>query len=167
MKPNRSRILTISTVVLALFIGFLMCSCATTGDGKTAEPDAEAPGQTGNQSTAADQSSGSSQAVKMEPVAYAGGSEQKQRAREAGLTDEEGGFQQYAASVKQALERVLSGKLTELDWNRIATVAVGLLFMAMIYALAFALGRLPARRRAVAGRGGRKTLEQAEGPVSP
>jgi hypothetical protein len=154
MKPNRSRILTIPMVVLALSIGFILCSCATTGDGKAAEPDAEAPGQTENQSTGAVQSSESSPAAKNQHVAYTGGSEQKQRVQEAGRTGDKDGFQQYAASVKHALERVLPEKLSELNWNRIATVVVGMLFMGMIYGSAFAIGRLPARRRTVANRGG-------------
>ena len=155
MNPNRFRIVTIPMVVLAIFVGGLLCSCATTGEGKAAEPDTEteAPGQTENQSAAADQSSESSPVVKTEPVAYTGGSAQKQSAQEVGPTGEEEGFQQYTASVKQALERILSGKISEWNWNRIATVVVGLLFMAMIYGLAFALGRLPARRRSVAGQG--------------
>lgn len=154
MNPNKSRIVTIPLVVLAIFIVLLLCSCATTGDGKAAEPETEASGQSENQSTAAEQSSGGSPAVEKQPAAYTGVSEQKQGVQEVGVTGEENGFQQYTASVKQALERILSGKITELNWNRIATVVVGLLFMALIYGLAFAIGRLPARRRASVSRGG-------------
>jgi hypothetical protein len=154
MKPNHSRILTVPIIVVALFTVLLLCSCATTGEGKDAEADAEAPGQTENQGTAAAQSSESGPEANNQPVAYTGGVEQKQGVQEAGRADEKAGLQLYAASVKQALERVLSGKLTELDWNRIATVVVGLLFMAAIYGLAFVLGRLPALRRTVASRGG-------------
>ena len=120
MNPNRSRILTIPLVLLVLFIGFLLCSCATTGDGKAEQPDREAPGQRENQSTAAEPIGRSSPEVKMEPVAYTGGSVQKQGVQETSLKGEEDDIQQYAASDKQALERIFSGKITELNWNRIA-----------------------------------------------
>ena len=68
MKPNRSRIATIPMVVLAIFIGFLLCSCATTGDGKVAEPDTEAPGQGENQSAAVAEASSGNPEASEEPV---------------------------------------------------------------------------------------------------
>jgi hypothetical protein len=142
-----------SMVMLVLFMNFLLCSCATTGDGKATEPDTEATEQSENRSTAADQSGGSIPVAETEPAAHGGGSAQKRGVQETGITGKDFGFQQFTASVKQALERFLPEKMPEWNWNRIATIAVGLLFMAMIYGLAFALGRLPARRRNVAGQG--------------
>jgi len=141
-------------VVLAIFIGFLLCSCATTGDGKVAEPDTEAPGQGENQSAAVAEASSGNPEASEEPVVETAGSGEQSQVAKAGLDSGEDPVRQSAAYILQALERILPGKMPELNWNRIATVVVGLLFMAMIYGLAFALGRLPARRRSVAARGG-------------
>jgi hypothetical protein len=166
MKLNRSLTVIVLLVVLAACTSVLISGCATTGDGKDAEPETESLGQVDKQSTAAERTSGSNPEVKKQPVAYAGGSEQKQHVQDASIPAEGVGYQQYAASVRQALDRILPEALSGLNWNRIITILVGLLMLSMIYGLAFALGRLPARRRGVGSRGGgRQTMEQAEGSV--
>jgi hypothetical protein len=154
MKLNRYRITTIPMVVLAIFIGVLLCSCATTGDGKVAEPDTESPDQTENQSAAVEEASGTNPETLENPVVNTAGSGDTPPVSKASPKNGEDGIRHSAAYLLQALERILPGPLPDLNWNRFTTVVVGLLIIAMIYGLAFALGRLPARRRGVASRGG-------------
>jgi uncharacterized protein YceK len=166
MKVNRSLTLIVLLVVVAMCIGILLSGCASMGKGKDAGPEAESSGQTGKQSAAAQQTSGISPEVRKEPVAYKGGSERQEYGQGAGITAEKDGFKHYAASVKQALDRILPEKLTELNWNRIGTVLVGLLVLSMIYGLGFALGRLPARKKGAVRRSGApQTMEHAGGSV--
>ena len=157
MKPKRSLIITLQMVVLTVSLGFILAGCATTGNGKEAEPDthAQAPGPSGDQSTpAAEEAGGGSPEAANPRVVRTTGSDEQ--ARDATAVPESGAdpVRQSAAYVLKSLERLLPGNFAELNWNRIATVVVGLAFMGMIYGLAFALGRLPAHRRSVAGRGG-------------
>ncbi len=154
MKPNRSRITTIPMVILAIFMGVLLCSCATTGDGKVAEPDAESPDQIENQSAAVEEASSNNPETLENPVVNTAGSGDTPPVQATSLKDGEDVIRHSPAYLLQALERILPGPLPELNWNRFTTVVVGLLMIAMIYGLAFALGRLPARRRGVASRGG-------------
>jgi hypothetical protein len=90
--------------------------------------------------------------VQQTPAAYTGGSGDRAIVSGTGTNTGEAIFPRVAASLFETLDRIVPGTLSELNWNRIATVVVGLLFIAMIYGLAFALGRLPARRRAAASR---------------
>jgi len=154
MKPNRSRITIISMAVLALFAGFLLCSCATTGEGKEAEPGGESPGQVEKQDTAVGGTGGSSADTSAGSVATTKGSGGNLSVQTSSPGDGESTIRNSAAYLLQTLERILPEKMTELNWNRIATVVVGLLFMGAIYGLALAIGRLPARRRVAGQRGG-------------
>jgi hypothetical protein len=167
MKLKQSLTFTALMIVLATCTIILFSGCASMGKGKDTEPDTETAGQIDKQSTAAEQTGGRSPEVEKQPVAYTGGSAQKQHVQDAGIKAEEDGFQQYAASIKQALDRILPGTLSELNWNRIATILVGLLMLFMIYGLAFTLGRLPARKRGAASpRVGGQTMGKAEESVA-
>lgn len=156
MKLNRSLMITVPLVVLAICTGILLSSCASIGDGKDAGPEEESPQRIDNQTTALKESSGSSSEVRKDPVVNTvntSGSVEKPHAQEASLNADKGVFKNNAMYLKQALDRIFPGTLPELNWNRIGTVLAGLLVISMIYGLAFGLGRLPLRRRGVGRRG--------------
>jgi uncharacterized protein YceK len=149
MKPKRSITTTILLVVLAICVSILLSGCASTGKRKDTEPVTKSSEETGKQGVAAEQSSGVSPEATKEPVAYrgTGAANQAKRVQDAGARPGKEGLKQYAASLRQALDGILPEKLSELDWNRITTILVGLLILFTIYGLAFALGRLPARKQ--------------------
>lgn len=162
MKLNRSLRIIFLTVVLVLCTGILLNGCASVGKGKEAGPNQESSSQTGNKGTSAAEAGGSSSEAQKNPIVNTGGSGEKGSVQTAGLTADKGIFQRNAAFLKQAMDRIRSTKLPDMNWNRIATVAVGLLMMLMIYGLAFGLARLPARRRGAGRPGGRtQAVEQA------
>jgi uncharacterized protein YceK len=164
MKLNRSLMMTILIVVLAICTGVLLSGCASTGDGKDADPEMESPERIDTRSTAVEQTSASSPEVRTEPVVSTGGSNEAPHVQKASLKADTDGFKYNAAYLKQALDRILPVTLPQMNWNRIATVLVGMLFILMIYGLAFGLARLPARRRgARRSEGGRQTGEHAIG----
>lgn len=166
MKLNRSLMITILMVALAICTGILMSGCASIGDGKDAKPELESPGRIDNQTTALKETSGSSPEVRKEPVVNTGGSGEKPQVQEASLNAEKDMFMHNATYLKQALDRILHTTLPEMNWNRIATVLAGILVISLIYGLAFGLGRLPLRRRGSGRRGGgRQTGEHAGGSV--
>jgi uncharacterized protein YceK len=162
MKLNRSLMITILIVVLAICTGILLSGCASIGDGKDAGPKQESSERSGKQSTSVAEASGSSPEVRKDPVVNTSGSGEKAHFQTVGFNADKGMFEHNAAYLKRALDRIRSTTLPDLNWNRIATVLVGLLFISMIYGLAFGLARLPARRRgAVRGSGGRQTVQPA------
>jgi hypothetical protein len=168
MKLKRSITTTVLLVVLAICVSILLNGCASTGKGKNSEPVTRSSAETGKQSVAAEQSSGISPEVAKEPVAYRGTGpiNQSKHVQDAGLKPGKEGFKQYAASLRQALYGILPEKLSELNWNRITTILVGLLILFTIYGLAFALGRLPARKQRAGRHGGaQQIVEQAGGSV--
>lgn len=166
MKLNRSLRNTYLTVVLAVCAGILLSGCASIGNGKEAGPNQESSPRIDKQGTSVTEVSGSSSEARKDPVVNTGGSGEKAPVQTAGLTTDKGIIEQNTAFLKQALDRIRSTKLPDLNWNRIATVVVGLLMMLMIYGLAFGLARLPARRRGAGRhRGGAQAVEQAGGPV--
>jgi hypothetical protein len=166
MKLKRSLMITILMVVLAICTGILLSGCASIGDGKDAGPKQESPPRIDNQSTSVAEASGSSPEVRKNPVVNTGGSGEKANLQTTSLNADKGTFEHNAAYLKQALDRILSTRLPEMNWNRIATVLVGLLMISMIYGLAFGLARLPARKRGADRRGGgRQTAEQAGVPI--
>ena len=148
MELNRSLMITILLVVLAICTGIVLSGCASIGKGKEdAGPAAESPQRIENQSTAVEETSGSSAEVRMEPVVYTGGSGGKTNVQAVSRNTDKDVFTDGATSLKQALERILPTTLPEMNWNRIGTVLAGILFLSMIYGLAFGIGRLSARRR--------------------
>jgi uncharacterized protein YceK len=166
MKLNRSLMITILMVVLAICTGILLSGCASIDNGKDAGQEMESPQRIDNQTTALKETSGSSTEVRKEPVVNTGGSGDKPHVQAANINADEDMFKYNAMYLKQALDRILSTSLPEMNWNRIATVLAGILFMSMIYGLAFGLGRLPARRRSAGRRGGsRQAGEHARGSV--
>ena len=166
MKLNRSLMITILMVVLAICTGILLSGCASTGDGKDAGSEMESPRQIDNQTTALKETSGSNPEVRKEPVVNTGGSGEKPHVQAASLKADKDLFKHNAMYLKQALDRILPTTLAEMNWNRIATVLAGILVLSMIYALAFGLGRLPLRRRGAGRRGGgRQTGEHARRSV--
>ena len=172
MKPKRSLTITVLIVMLAIITGVVLNGCASIGKGKDADPQIESQGPMENQSAAVEQTGATSPGARTETVAFkspaanTGSSNEaaNAQARKAGSGTDEEGFRLNAAYLKQALERILPEKLPELNWTRIATILVGVLFILMIYGLAFGLARLPARRR-VADRsaGGRQVEGHALG----
>ena len=154
MKPNQSRMITILVVALVVYTGLLLSGCASIGDEKEAGAEMESSGKTEQQSAAGEEAGGSPPELRTESVANTAGSGEKHRVSDDSVDAGGERSTNSAAYLLEALERILPGTLPELNWNRIATVVVGLLIIAMIYGLAFALGRLPARRRSAAGRGG-------------
>lgn len=166
MKLNRSLMITILTVVLAICTGILLSGCASIGDGKNAGPEMESPRRIDKLSTALKETSGSSPEVRKEPVVNTGGSGEKLHVQAANLNADEDMFKHNAMYLKQALDRILPTTLPEMNWNRITTVLAGILVISLIYGLAFGLGRLPLRRRGAGRRGGgRQTGEHARGSV--
>jgi uncharacterized protein YceK len=166
MKLNRSLMITILMVVLAICTGILLSGCASIGDGKDAGQEIESPRRIDNQTTALKETSGSSPEVRKEPVVNTGGSGEKPHVQEASLKADEDIFKHNATYLKQGLDRILATTLPEMNWNRISTVLAGILMISMIYGLAFGLGRLSLRRRGAGRRGGgRETGEHARGPV--
>jgi hypothetical protein len=154
MKLNRSSMIAFLVVVPALCTAILLSGCASTGRGKDTAPEQESSQQVEEESSAVETEStavaeaeDSSPEVRQEPVVYTGGAEEKPQAREAAPVSGEDRFQQYATSIKEALDRLLPGVVPEMNWNRIATVLVGMLVLLMIYGLAFWLGRRPLRSR--------------------
>jgi uncharacterized protein YceK len=146
--------ITIFMVALAICTGILMSGCASIGDGKDAGTELESPGRIDNQTTALEETSGSSPEVRKEPVVYTGGSVEKPHVQETSLEAGEDMSKHYASYLKQALDRILPTTLPEMNWNRIATVLAGILMLSMIYGLAFGLARLPLRRPGASRRGG-------------
>jgi len=166
MKLNRSLMIAILIVVLAICTGILLSGCASVGDGKDAGPEMKSPRRIDKLSTALKETSGSSPEVRKEPVVNTGGSGEKPHAQAANLNADEDMFKHNTTYLMQALDRILPETLLEMNWNRIATVLSGILVISMIYGLAFGLGRLPARRRGTGRRGsGRHTGEHARGSV--
>jgi|GEM_PF-3410131 len=167
MKPKRSLLIAILAVAVAVGTCILLNGCASVGDAKDDAPKEESSQRTDEQASAVEEASQSSSEARQKPVATTAGSGGEQPDQELGSTAEEDLFRSFAASLSQALDRILPGTLSKMNWNRIATVLVGLLMMAMIYGLAFALARLPLRGRAAGSRGGGgQTGEQAGEPVS-
>ena len=154
MKLNRSLMITILMVALAICTGILMSGCASIGDGKDAGPEMESPRRIDKLSTALKETSGSSPEVRKEPVVNTGGSVEKPQVQAANLNAGEDMSMHYASYLKQALDRILPTTLPEMNWNRITTVLAGILMLSMIYGLAFGLARLPLRRRGAGRRGG-------------
>jgi len=159
--------ITILMVVLAICTGILLSGCASIGDGKDAGPEMESPQRIDKLNTAPKETSGSCPAeVPKEPVVNTGGSGEDPPVQEASLKADEDMFKHNAAYLKQALGRIFSTTLPEMNWNRIATVLAGILMISMIYGLAFWLGRLPHRGRGDSRRGGaQQTGENARGSV--
>jgi hypothetical protein len=151
MKPNRSHTFRILLVVVTVCIGLLLSGCASTGKGKEDGAEPESEQQAAEQEAAVQESGESTTEAGQQTVVSTGGSRDNPRGRGSGTVAGDGRFQQYTASVKQALDRILPQKLAEWNWRRISTVVVGLLMMSMIYGGAFALGRLPLRRRRTGG----------------
>ena len=129
-------------VITLLLTALPLAGCAATDTTATTPAEQEA---------AAQETSGSSARADQKTVAGTGGSVNKPQARTAGAAAGDGRFQQYTASVKQALDRILPQKLAAWNWRRISTVVVGLLMMSVIYGGAFALGRLPLRKGRAGG----------------
>jgi hypothetical protein len=148
-------------------MAFLMNGCASVGDAKEQGQEEAVSTQTEETGAEAQQANESKTEVSQQPKAKSvvdGGS---RSVPEAGPKTETGGFQQYAASVKEALSRFLPKKLSELNWYRIATIVVGIVMMGLIYGLAFALARLPQRKRTGSLRGvGPQVSKQAAETVS-
>jgi hypothetical protein len=144
--------INVTMLALALCAGICLIGCASIDKRKDADPETETSGKVEQQRTAGNETSGSSPEVQQTPAAYTGGSGDRAIVSGTGTNTGEAIFPRVAASLFETLDRIVPGTLSELNWNRIATVVVGLLFIAMIYGLAFALGRLPARRRAAASR---------------
>jgi outer membrane murein-binding lipoprotein Lpp len=151
MEPNQSRSIRILILVLVIFTGLLLSGCASTGKGKEAGSEPESDQQGAEQEAAVQEPGGSSAEADQQTVVYAGGSKENPQRRGSGIGAGEGGFQRYAASIRQALGRIVPEQMAEWNWRRISTVVVGLLMMSMIYGLAFALGRLPLRRGRAGG----------------
>ncbi len=167
MKLNRSIMITILTVVLAICTGILLSGCASIGDGKDAGPKQESSRRIDDRGTALKETSGSSPEVQKVPVVDTGVSGEKPRVQAANLNTDKDMFKHYATYLKRGLERILPGTLPEINWNGIVAALAGILVISIIYGLAFVLGRLPVHRRG-AGRpgGGRQTGEHARGSVS-
>ena len=167
MKPNRPLMIAILTVVVAVGTCILLNGCASTGDGKTTEPKEESSQQIDKQGSVVEEVSKSSSEARQEPVATTGSSGEKQHGQELGRTADEDLLRSFAASLSQALDRILPGTLSEMNWNRIATILVGILMMAMVYGLAFVLARWPLRKRGAGSHGsGRRTGQGAGETIS-
>ena len=150
MKLKLSLTATILTVAVAAGACVFLYGCASTGDATgAAETGETSPGTrvTEEQGSPGEQSSQSNPEARQETAAAAAGSDQIRHVREPGPDAEQDRSRPFAASLSQAVARILPGTLPDLDWNRIATILVGILMMASIYGLAFALARLPGRRR--------------------
>jgi hypothetical protein len=158
MKTNRPLTIKIATVALALLTGFILIGCASIGEGKADAQEEESSQQIDEQESAVAESNGSSAEAGQEIAVSAGISGDESQVQEARHKAGESWFQPLTASLAQALGRIFPNTLSGMNWNRIATVLVGLLIMSMIYGLAFAIGRLPLRRRrAEVGGGGRNS----------
>lgn len=167
MKQNRSVMITILVIVLVICTGILLNGCASTGGGKDAEPKQEPAGRSDNRNTAATEASGSSPEVQKVHAVNTGVSGEKPPVQAANIDAGKDRFKDYAAYLGEVLERILPGSLSDMNWNRIATILTGMLMIFMIYGLAFGLGRLPLRRQG-AGRHaeGGQTGQHAGGSVS-
>jgi hypothetical protein len=133
MKLRRSLLISILMVVLAICTGILLSGCASTGHGKDAEPEMESPRGIDKPSTAFEETSGSSLGVQTEPVVNTGVSGEKPQVQKASLKADEDRSKHNATSLKQGLERILPGSLSELDWNRIVTALGGIVAMSLIW----------------------------------
>lgn len=149
MKLSRS--LPLRILLFVVCTGLLLSGCASTGKGKEDGAEPESEQQAAEQEAAVQESGESTTEAGPQTVAGTRGSGENPQGRTAGAAAEDARFQQYAASVKQALDRILPEQLAEWNWRRISTVVVGLLMMSMIYGTAFALGRLPLRRGRAGG----------------
>jgi len=164
MKLNRYLMITMVMVVLAICT--LLSGCASIGNGKEAGAKQESSQQIDNQSTAVEEEDGTSPEVRKEPVVNTEVSGEKPHIQAANLNADNVMFKHNAIYLKQALDRILSTTLPELNWNRIATVLAGILVILMIYGLAFGLARLPLRGQGAGRRGGSgQTGEHARGSV--
>jgi len=143
--------------VLSLLFGLAVCAvillggCASTGGGKDAGREPEAPSQV-EQPRAARSAAGPSSLEARKPPVAAAVSGQKPPAGKAVPKAAAGKAQQPAASAEGGVGRWLADALRNIRWNRVVSVVGGLLAMALIWGLAFWLARLPRRRREVVRR---------------
>lgn len=168
MKTTRSLLIPFLILALVACIGMLVSGCASTGGGKDGEPEAESPRRGDERSASLDRKSAAEPdprpAVRPEsrplastqPAAGAGGSggtgvAQQAAAAGAGESTVEadrGVFRRLAASIKGALvDRFGSTAFPDMDWDRVGTVSVGVIFLLLIWGLAFWLARRPSRRQ--------------------
>jgi hypothetical protein len=153
MKLNRTRTIAVLIVVLGICTGILLSGCATIGEGKDAESGTESSKQIDKGSSSVEETGAGSPEVRKTPVAHTNSAGGKQHVQVANQPTDKDMFKQNAMYLKQALDRILPETLSEMNWNRIATVFTGILLIAMIYGLAFGLGRLSHRRRSISRRG--------------
>jgi hypothetical protein len=145
MKLNRSTIITILTVVLAIFTGILLSGCVTTGSIDCAEPGQivwdqdsdpkrDAPRWVDNWRAALKEAGVRASAIPNKYVVYMGVSEEKPDERAARFDAVEDMLKRYAVYLQQELDRILpeaadkSGvRLPDLNTALGADMAVGYL----------------------------------------
>jgi hypothetical protein len=118
MKLNRSTIITILTVVLAIFTGILLSGCVTTGSIDCAEPGQivwdqdsdpkrDAPRWVDNWRAALKEAGVRASAIPNKYVVYMGVSEEKPDERAARFDAVEDMLKRYAVYLQQELDRIL------------------------------------------------------------
>ncbi len=118
MKLNRSMIITILTVVLAIFTGILLSGCVTTGAGectepgqvvwdKDSDPKRDAPRWIDNRKAALKEAGVRASQIPKRYVVYMGVSEEKPDERGARFDAVEDMLKRYAVYLQAELDRIL------------------------------------------------------------
>jgi hypothetical protein len=147
MKQNRIGLAFIPMVVLAVYAGILVGGCASTGQAKQAGSEVGSLRPIDEPSTAPEVTSGSSPEKHEEPVVNTVGSGEKPQAQKAILKGDADRSKKDTVPVRKGADRVLFGRLSNLNWDRIVPVLGGIAVMSLIWGLAFWLARMPLRRR--------------------
>ncbi|MBN2450587.1 MAG: hypothetical protein JXR77_09365 [Lentisphaeria bacterium] len=175
MKKSRSLMIAVLAVVLAPCTGILLGGCASTGDTNGAGQEMQAPPPsekpTATLQATSDGNPETRPGARREPGPAKAVPAAKPRAEEAGakasVSAAEGGAEQPVAYVAQRLQGLLPEWLRDVSWERLTGPIGGTITIALIWGLAFWLGRLPRRRRG-AGRArvAREVRERVGVPVA-
>jgi len=148
MKQKRFHPTITAAILVVLVASFTLYGCATLKEGKESEAIAESAQDVEAQLPAPDQASTSKTEESNASALAAGASQNPSRAQVAGRERGDNRSSELAATVIQALEGILPDSFPSINWNRVLTIAVGIIIFASFYGLAIRIGRRPARRRA-------------------
>lgn len=192
MKLHRFWMIALSMAVLVVCMGFLLNGCASIGKGKKAGSETESARQSDERSPALKETSGSSPAAEKKSAVETPAAPEQERTVKKAVSKPATAAKSVTAAkpakapqgtaaskpVKKALPAaprhpgrpwtaILAETLKNLNWNRITPILMGTGVLALIYGLAFGLGRMHLRRRSIPRReeGVRQTRPQGEEPA--
>jgi hypothetical protein len=173
---RRSVMIAVLTVLVAASTAILVMGCASLDEKKDAAAGAES-GQESSQTTAAVSGAGGSKAKAL-PVASTAGSPRNATAQQGGSKASgaassrgkaggDAGSTPRTPLLKNGVAGLLPKGLLEIDWDRAVPVVGGIIVLSLVWGGAFALARLPGRRRLAARRRSELRAEPVEGTRGP